>query len=217
MNKTKENLITVAYEKIKYDIITNKSQANQRLSSVSLAKELKMSRTPVREAINLLASEGYVEIINGVGCVVRQLSNQEIQDIFEVRLNLEILSLQKAFHLIPKLVLRDLLNQWYNLKDTIKTSDIINYQLISDLDFKTHLTIIDYCNNIYLNQLLHNIYSQVIRIQFMSAQALSNPLQTIDEHITLIQYIIDENVEASINHLKKHIIDSVVHIENEGN
>lgn len=215
--KTRENLITVAYNSIKNDIITNKLTADQRLSSILIAKELNMSRTPVREAFNILESEGYVEIINGVGTCVRKVTNEEIEAICEIRLTLEILCLEKSFDVIPNQVLNDLLVEWNSLSNTFKENTSVDYKVFSDLDYKTHQTIIEYCNNVYLSKILNDMYSQVMRIQFMSAQALSNPKQTIQEHITLLELILIGQKQEAIAHLKKHIIDSVVYIEQEKN
>lgn len=213
--KAKENLITIAYNRIKNDIITNKMTANQRLSSILIAKELNMSRTPVREAFNILESEGYVEILNGVGTCVREVTNQEIADICEIRLSLEVLCLEKAFDLIPQSAIQSLLSEWNSLSITLAENEMIDYKVFSDLDYKTHLMMFDYCPNKHLNRILEKIYSQVTRIQYMSAKALSIPQQTIQEHTTLLELILDAKKEQAIEHLKKHIRNSVVYIESD--
>lgn len=60
-----------------------------RLSDLALAREMGISRTPVREAINQLASEGMVEMRPHEGAFVRRLSRQDIRELYELRQVLE--------------------------------------------------------------------------------------------------------------------------------
>ncbi|MDE1991509.1 MAG: GntR family transcriptional regulator [Rhizobiaceae bacterium] len=58
--------------------------AGERLNEVVLAQALGVSRTPMREAVKLLASEGLVELLPGRGARVRQFSAEELSNIFDV-------------------------------------------------------------------------------------------------------------------------------------
>ncbi|WP_337269606.1 GntR family transcriptional regulator [Oryzifoliimicrobium ureilyticus] len=58
--------------------------AGERLNEVALAQALGVSRTPMREAVKLLASEGLLELLPGRGARVRQYSAEELMDVFDV-------------------------------------------------------------------------------------------------------------------------------------
>ncbi len=58
--------------------------AGERLNEVTLAQAIGVSRTPMREAVKLLASEGLLELLPGRGARVRQYSAEELVDIFDV-------------------------------------------------------------------------------------------------------------------------------------
>ena len=56
----------------------------RKLNERELAESLKVSRTPLREAIKMLAAEGLVELLPNRGAVVAQMSEQDVADTFEV-------------------------------------------------------------------------------------------------------------------------------------
>ncbi|MFR4479849.1 MAG: GntR family transcriptional regulator, partial [Fusobacterium sp.] len=89
------------YEILKEMIISGKLKYNERIEEDALATSLEVSRTPVREAINKLEQEGWINIIPRRGMFVSNVSLKEINDIFQVRLNLEPIILQMGFSNIP--------------------------------------------------------------------------------------------------------------------
>ena len=79
------------------DRILNEEYENgQKLNELSLANELKISRTPIREALKQLELEGLVESIPNKGVYVKGFSPRDIDDMFEIRLALEGLAIQLA-------------------------------------------------------------------------------------------------------------------------
>lgn len=91
------NLAQATYEQIRHSIVLGDLRPNQRLVEASLAAELDVSRTPVRESLQRLASEGLVES-RSYGWVVRELSLDEVRQIYEVREVLEGLAARQAAH-----------------------------------------------------------------------------------------------------------------------
>ncbi len=76
------------YEHLRQAIVQGRFRPNERLVEVDVAEELSISRTPVREALQLLASDGLVTSRKR-GWVVREHTAGEISDIYEVRMALE--------------------------------------------------------------------------------------------------------------------------------
>jgi DNA-binding GntR family transcriptional regulator len=85
-----------AYRDIRTKIQNGDLWAGARLSELSLSKELQISRTPIREAIHQLASEGIVEHIPHQGAFVRQLTRPELQELFDLRETLECYAVRRA-------------------------------------------------------------------------------------------------------------------------
>src|SRR6185295_18351808 len=92
-------------ELIRQRILTGQLKGGQPIRQEHLAAELGVSRIPLREALKQLAAEGFVALTSHKGAVVAELSIQEIEELFEIRLKLETWLLQLA---IPAMTDRDL-------------------------------------------------------------------------------------------------------------
>lgn len=83
------NMTTAAAELIRGAIVDGRLEPGRRLKEEDLAQQLGISRTPVRQALLLLASEGLVELAPNRGATVRSLSSEELDDIYTLRALLE--------------------------------------------------------------------------------------------------------------------------------
>ena len=86
----------LVYHKLRAQIIAKKRRPGERLPEETIARELDVSRTPVREAIRRLATEGLVTLIPNAGARLANPSRREIIDTYEVREYLECLAARKA-------------------------------------------------------------------------------------------------------------------------
>ena len=90
------NLTEQVYRAIKNRILSNELEVGSRLRDEELALQLGVSRTPVREAILRLSREGLVEIFPRSGTRVRRFTEQDLDEIFDLRIALEALAIRKA-------------------------------------------------------------------------------------------------------------------------
>lgn len=88
-----------AYLHLQRKIASREFAAGSAVSELSVAKELGISRTPVREAIGQLVAEGLLEQIPNRGVVVVQLTRNDIVDLYELREALEVYAAGKAARL----------------------------------------------------------------------------------------------------------------------
>ena len=89
-----------AYEKIKRAIVTLRFEMGKNINEQDLCQELNLGRTPVREALQLLASEGLVTIFPRKGVYVSHVSLEDFQKIYETRLMVETYCISEAAHKI---------------------------------------------------------------------------------------------------------------------
>lgn len=94
-----------AYERIRAMFREQRIRPGMKISETKLAKELGMSRTPIREAIRQLQIEGLLYQVPQSGTYVSQPGRREIAEIYEVRLALEVQAVAKA---VPRLRHEDL-------------------------------------------------------------------------------------------------------------
>ncbi|MFE7423498.1 GntR family transcriptional regulator [Rhodococcus sp. NPDC057529] len=77
------------YAIIRERIISGEYPPGSRLRERELSQELDVSRVPLREALPLLESDGFIQILPRRGAVVTQLSLRDIEELFDLRLALE--------------------------------------------------------------------------------------------------------------------------------
>lgn len=85
-----------AYQRVREALVGGNFAPGQALFESHLAVKLGMSRTPVREALRLLAREGYIETNPARGYLVPRLTLDDIREIFEIRESLESLASRSA-------------------------------------------------------------------------------------------------------------------------
>ncbi len=133
-----------------------------RLGEIALAQELGISRTPVREAINQLASEGLVELTPHAGAFVRRPSREEIAEIYELREVLESHAAAKAAVAPDRATkaqgLDDACRRLRELRKSVKgkkaelTPEQRQEQIAADLDF--HFTLLALAGNRRLERMI---------------------------------------------------------------
>jgi DNA-binding GntR family transcriptional regulator len=91
-NKPRKNGISVrekTYDTLKSSILSGRLVQGERLTEEHLAEELGVSRTPVREALHKLEQDGLIEPLGSRGFCIPMDSQEEIEDLFELRAVLE--------------------------------------------------------------------------------------------------------------------------------
>lgn len=99
MNNGKKSKKAIVYEALKKRIIHHALRPGEPLNEVLLARKLKTSTTPLREALQQLQKEGFVENLPGRGSFVSQISLKDVRELFEIR---EILECQVVKQLVSE-------------------------------------------------------------------------------------------------------------------
>ena len=89
-----------AADAIRESILAGRIPAGARIAEIDLARQLSVSRTPIREALSRLAAEGLVELSPNRGARVASWTSGELREIFEVRLRLEPYAVSQAVPLL---------------------------------------------------------------------------------------------------------------------
>ncbi|MCL2321257.1 MAG: GntR family transcriptional regulator [Oscillospiraceae bacterium] len=124
-----------AYAEIKQRLLENRILPGERIREDQIADELKISRTPVREAINRLVAEGLVINIPRKGLFALEISTQEIEKMIEVRVALETLAVGLCCRDITAENLRELDAIFQRYETALRGQ---NYPEASKLDSEIH-------------------------------------------------------------------------------
>lgn len=173
-----------AYNYIKNLILTHKLDANTLYSETKLSKELGISRTPMREALQCLSQDGYITVIPSKGFRIRQLSQKDMKETIQIRCAIEGFCTQclaneyntpKGQRTIEKL--EEILNKQ---KEAIKLDD--DYESFINYDHEFHLLLVNYIENEEINHMFQRLM-YLIRLTTQSAlQVDGRSIGTVDEH-----------------------------------
>ncbi len=187
-----------AYEVLRERIINNEISPNESLIIHNLAKELGVSETPVREAIQQLSAEGLVVIIPHNGIKVAVPSLKELKQILEIRLALEILAMRLSVNNFTK----EKVDGLFKLqKDLEKNTDVKQY---SKLDRLFHNFIYQQCNNDKLIELINDLWSKSDRTGSIFRLFPSQIGVSLEEHKEMVILIKEEKEAQAVEVLERH-------------
>lgn len=190
------------FDVLRERILNDEYEKGQKLNELALANELKISRTPIREALKQLELEGLVESIPNKGVYVKGFSSRDIDDMFEIRLALEGLAIQLAIDRMDEVHLakiRDVfeLMEFYTMKN--------DQDKINDLNILYHETIYQATQSQYFEQLLKDVHYYV---SVTSRHSITQPerLETaLLEHRAILEAIVAGDKEKAQKTIQKHI------------
>ena len=158
--------------RIREMILNGELQPGQRLREAELAKTLGVSRTPVREALPMLAEEGVLQQLDTRGFVVREFGTQEIRDAIEVRGALEGLAARMlAEQGVPRRLMQSLqecLNEGDGIfaKGHIVEADETRYR---EMNTRFHALIVQGCGS----KVIADALERNGRVPFASSHAIA--------------------------------------------
>lgn len=204
--KTKKKSFTdVAYEKIKELILNEDIGQGEIVSENQLAEYLNMSRTPVREAIRRLEAEGILVSRQGFGTIVKMLTLKDIEDIFEVREAMEIIASETAIKNITDQEIKEVRENFINLLDRYHKGEKIEKKEFTSIDGQIHDLIVKKSDNEYVKMLMERIYFNVDRYRIMSYKVSLDLEESTSQHLDLLKYMEEGDVETFKEHLKRHL------------
>ncbi len=188
-----------AYDYLYNEILSNRLLPGSPISEADIASKLGLSRTPVREALKILDTEGLVKQIRNRGTFVTEISVHDIEEIFSLRELFEIHSLKSAYKFISDETLDTIENKIRSLnKDD-------NQEKFFEIDEMLHSTIVNHCGNSRLITFRNMINSQIKMIRRISAQDPTHFARSKEQHLEIIDALKKRDLETSEKLLSNHI------------
>lgn len=173
-----------------------------KLNERVLAEHLRVSRTPLREAIKLLALEGLVDLLPNRGAVAVKLTEADIQHSFEVLAGLEAMSGELAAQRITDLQLRELRAKHHEMLAAFERRDLSNYYR---LNAAIHAGINEAAANPVLAATYRRINARVQSLRFRTNQDESKWALAVQEHSQMMQALADRDGAALGQILRGHL------------
>lgn len=183
-------------------IIKREYKPGQRLIEADLCSRFKVSRTPIREALNQLEKEGFIKIIHDIGAKVVELSLKDVTDIFDILISLggtatRLASLNIHDDQISKL-------EEYNFLFE-KNIDKENLDLLFQLNLNFHLLITQASQNSYLVEIWSNFRRLVDHISRIFPLIPGQCQKTLKEHQEITNALKLRNTALSEFLMREHI------------
>ena len=173
-------------------VITGELAPGARLAEEGLALRLGVSRNPVREALQALAGEGFVEIVPRRGAVVAQITVEQAEELFAVRLALEPLAARLAARnasAATVALLQDVLDR---ARRATEEGDL---DLLTSLNTQFHSAMVTAGGNDYLELL---VAPMARRVQWIfRASAPTRTAHSWREHEELLQAVAERDEQAA--------------------
>ncbi|HHW67946.1 FCD domain-containing protein [Defluviitalea raffinosedens] len=202
------------YHKVKEKLINNIIQPGERIWEDSIAEELGVSRTPVREAINRLIAEEFIENRPRKGIFAAEISKDDLIKMLDVRIVLEILSVRQCCEFITDDGKRELIKTYERYKNKLSNGE---YREASQLDSQIHRQIAKIAGNKKLAAYINDIQDVVAYTRACNVKWTESKInRSLRDHMNLIQAICNRDADRAVESVRVDI-EAMIDLLSENN
>jgi DNA-binding GntR family transcriptional regulator len=215
MNEMKKK--TSVYQLLKKEIVLGKRKPGEVFGEKEFAQQMKISRTPVHEAVMQLSQEGYMRIMPQRGTVVSNISLDEIYKLYEARMILEPSLIRIAAEKIDEEHRKELLQWKKDFKKIISEKaekwqndlKVEGAEDFYDMDAKFHLFLATCSGNEILNEYVDQLMMKTQRIRCLSnTESRDRYLASLKEHLNIIEAVEKKDAEKASEAMMIHLKNS---------
>ncbi|HUF91223.1 MAG TPA: GntR family transcriptional regulator [Candidatus Limnocylindria bacterium] len=183
-------------------IIRGEFASGAHLNETQLTRELSLSRSPVREALRILEAEGLVTLEPHRGAYVRGVSEQDLDDIFDMRLMIETHGVRRGLHRLSPEAIVPLRAAVAEARAALREADLDRWHRAS-LHFHDGLVVL--AANRHLTRLHEELKTSLRRYQISVIGPAGEPERFQAEHETILAALEDGRVEGGAALVAEHI------------
>lgn len=198
-NKLSERL----REAIEEEIATGKLAPGTRLDELELAARFGVSRTPIREALSLLAGEGLVETGPRRGAIVAQASARRMVEMFEVMAELEAMCARLATRRITENEMRALEAAHELCRGAVQDKDLDAYFYANE---GFHKAVYAASHNAFLCEQAEALQRRLRPYRRLQLRVRHRLQRSFAEHQAIIDAMRAGNVELSVTSMRDHVV-----------
>ena len=196
------NIGDFTYRTLRDNIINWNLKPGTMMSEKEVSLELKVSRTPVREAFIKMSKEGLVDILPQRGTVVSKIDLKRVEEERFIRESLELSVFSVAVVDFPKEAIRTLEE---NIKEQIKALKEDKQESFFRLDEQFHRIIFEACGKELCWDVIQNVSGHYKRMRVMTLWNDKSSQLILDQHELLLDCIKNNDVKSADVVLKKHL------------
>ncbi|MGG3563953.1 GntR family transcriptional regulator [Neobacillus rhizosphaerae] len=207
-NWVEEDLISLrerVYIHIKDLILEGEFKTGDRLVERELAERLNISRTPIREALFRLESQGFVKTVPRKGVIVADISEKEIIEVFTILSSLEVLAAKLAAQKLDDDTKSKFIEYSRKIEDCLKDENDPDF---SHLHGELNHLLYSSAKNNKLYEMLSGLSDYIRAFAKTGYKNPGRPKQSMEEHLRIMEAIVNQEVEMAEYLTKIHIENS---------
>ncbi len=206
MAKPNDSLADSAYAKVKERIIFSEFKGGDSVDELKLARDLELSRTPIREAVQRLAQEGLVRILPRKGVLVTELSLDLMRQVFEARSPCEAQIVRLAAKRAEPSEIEEMESA---LKDVDMFITEGRFRELLEADRRFHTALAQASRNRLLQEMFEKVYSLGARFWYLTLpeRDVSEIRREMALHVTLLDAVKSKDPERAARALLTAIED----------
>ena len=200
-----ESLAKQVTKALRQSILTNELTPNVIYNEKSIAQDLGISRTPVREALLELSAKRLVKFLPQKGVVINTFTLQDIDDAFEIRTALEVFSVQKLCLNANDLDTTSLEQCLTDQTHAVASKDEIRFM---EADRNFHIGFTRLTQNNYLIDMMEDI-RDIMHLMGFKALAITGRMEAVvKEHRKILAAVQQKNVSLAMDQMRVHLENS---------
>lgn len=197
--KIPENLTQQAYRAIRDEILNGKIDGQEHLTETFFATRYGISKSPIREALNRLESEGLITIIPRRGAFVREFSIHDVEEIYELRELLEAQVVRNA--VLDEKTLANLREIVSTAQTSLDEHDKSSY-ILRDAAF--HTTLAKASSNLRLRKMLESMHNQMQMLRRQTFELSSH--HSVKQHERILNALEKGQRDKAARLMAEHIL-----------
>jgi DNA-binding GntR family transcriptional regulator len=189
-------------QRLRQMLVEGRIAPGAKLNERELAEVLRVSRTPLREAIKMLAAEGLVELVPNRGAIAVSLNENDVRNTFEVMAGLEALSGELAAQRITEEELAEIRAMQFEMMAAYTRRDLSNYYRINAL---IHKAINAAAKNPVLTATYNQVNARLQAVRFRSNQNGDKWERAAKEHEMMVDALAAHDSAAMREVLLSHL------------
>jgi DNA-binding GntR family transcriptional regulator len=196
------SLADKAYKVLKDDVITCSLEPGQQIVQAQLSDTYDFGATPIREALQRLEQEGFVEAIPRFGYIVSPITFRDVREIYELRSIIEASAARLAATRGSQDQLKKLLD---GSEFLYEYGDKESYSRFLSRNIDFHLSVAVAAGNQRMVDLLSRLLEEMTRIFHLGLNLKDSGEEMRDEHIALAQALVDRDPDRAEQIVKSQI------------
>lgn len=190
---------------IRERILNGEYAIGEKIKENQIATELRVSRTPIREAFKILEDEGLLDYIPNRGCFAKGFTQQDIDDIYSVRKALERIAVERSVKRIKPEEIQKLTDKCDLMDFYTKKKDV---EKVLEINAEFHDIIYNATGSRFIAQVLRSYKEYIEKTRksfFYDNESLE---EILAEHRALVEAIASGDVEGSVAAIDYHLLKS---------